>query len=96
MHPDSSGVARSWVVSGRVQGVGFRWFVKRSADALGLAGWTRNLPDGRVRVAARGPKEALDALQSTLRKGPPLARVDHVETEEFPHETDITNGFEIK
>jgi acylphosphatase len=63
------------VAAGRVQGVGFRWFVRERAQALGLAGWVRNEPDGTVRVVAEGPPAALDALAAALRAGPPGAVV---------------------
>jgi acylphosphatase len=61
-----------------VQGVGFRWFVRERARALGLAGWVRNLPGGEVEVAASGPDEALRALEAAVAEGPPSARVSHV------------------
>lgn len=86
---------RRWVVSGRVQGVGFRWFVLRRAEALGLRGWVRNLPDGRVEVVAGGPAEALSTIDLAIRSGPRLARVDHVESSDYPHELDELNAFEI-
>ena len=62
-------------VEGRVQGVGFRRFVERSATALGLSGWTRNLTDGAVEVLALGPATALHALRERLVAGPPYAAV---------------------
>ncbi len=67
------------LVSGRVQGVGFRYWVLREAESLGLAGSAANLPDGRVEVIAEGPREACDALLSALRSsGTPgyVAQVD--------------------
>jgi len=67
----------AWV-SGRVQGVGFRYFVMQNAQTLGLAGWVRNLHDGRVEVVAEGPHEALDRLLAALRKGPMSAEVAEV------------------
>jgi acylphosphatase len=70
--------ARGWVVRGRVQGVGFRWFVQRAGRHLGLGGHVRNLPDGSVEVHARGPAAALEALERALGDGPPSARVDAV------------------
>ena len=70
--------ARGWIVRGRVQGVGFRWFVQRAGGHLGLGGHVRNLPDGSVEVHARGPAGALEALERALRDGPPSARVDAV------------------
>ncbi len=67
--------ARRILVSGQVQGVGFRWFVRQAARELGLAGRVRNLPDGGVEVEAAGPPEALAALCERLREGPPGSRV---------------------
>lgn len=66
-------------VRGRVQGVWFREFTRRHADALGLAGWVRNLPDGRVELEAEGPRAVLDELLRHVHGGPPSARVDAVE-----------------
>ena len=74
--------ARSWCVRGRVQGVGFRNFVQREATALKLAGWVRNLDDGRVEVFAQGPAAALDALQGRLWQGPRWAEVRDVDARE--------------
>jgi len=68
-------LCRQWLVSGRVQGVGFRWFVMRAGRDLALAGTVRNLPDGRVEVTARGEAAALDELAGRLRRGPRGARV---------------------
>jgi acylphosphatase len=55
----------AWV-SGRVQGVGFRWWTRNVADELGLDGWAENLPDGRVEVVAEGPRERLEQLLEVL------------------------------
>lgn len=88
----TSGAAR-WLVSGRVQGVGFRWFTQRQAEQLGLAGWARNLPDGRVEVVARGSAGALASLSEWLAQGPPTARVENVEMTDIPHEAVKTNVF---
>ncbi len=68
-----------YLVSGRVQGVGYRYFTAREARGLGLEGWVRNLPDGRVEVVARGEIGALEALLGRLWQGPPLSRVAGVE-----------------
>ena len=65
--------------SGRVQGVGFRWFVREEARALDLSGWVMNRPDGCVEVAAEGPEPALSAMRALLAKGPPSAHVSAVE-----------------
>jgi acylphosphatase len=71
--------ARRFVVRGRVQGVGFRWFVEREAHLLGVAGWVRNNHDGSVEVLAQGSRDQLSGLHSRLREGPHAARVDDVE-----------------
>ncbi len=68
-------------VTGRVQGVGFREFTRREARRLGVGGYVRNLPDGRVEVVADGAGRALESLVSVLRAGPPGARVRGVHVE---------------
>lgn len=70
------------MIRGRVQGVGFRWFVEREAQILGIAGWVRNNADGSVEVLAQGARDQLFALGSRLREGPRAARVDGVEDSE--------------
>jgi acylphosphatase len=70
------------VVRGRVQGVGFRWFVREEARRLNVAGWVRNRADGCVEVAAEGTNDSIDALRRALEEGPPgatVASVDDVE-----------------
>jgi acylphosphatase len=62
--------ARRWIVRGRVQGVGFRYFAQREAARLGLTGYARNLDDGRVEVYAAGPDEQLSQLAGLLHTGP--------------------------
>jgi len=74
--------ARRFVVRGRVQGVGYRWFVEREAHILGVAGWVRNNADGSVEVVAQGTRDQLSGLRSRLRQGPRAARVDDVEESE--------------
>jgi len=69
-------------VSGRVQGVGFRWAITERARSRGVAGWVRNEPDGTVEAVLEGPSEAVDALVAWIRRGPPGARVDDVTVEE--------------
>ena len=66
-------------VTGRVQGVGFRWFARDRATALGLSGWVRNRADGSLEVLAEGPTEALEAFEAALRLGPPRAVVGSVQ-----------------
>ena len=71
--------AKRYIVRGRVQGVGFRWFVEREAHMLSIAGWVRNNHDGSVEVLAQGTRDQLAGLHSRLREGPRAARVDAVE-----------------
>ncbi len=68
-------------VRGRVQGVGFRFFVLEQANTLGLFGWVRNLPDRRVEVVAEGERAILEQLLTELRRGPRGAYVDRVDVE---------------
>jgi acylphosphatase len=96
MNPTENSLqARRFVVRGRVQGVGFRWFVEREARLLGIAGWVRNNYNGSVEVLAQGTVDQLATLLSRLRKGPPAARVDDVaESEAQPK--DGVNSFRIE
>jgi acylphosphatase len=71
--------ARRFLVRGRVQGVGFRWFVEHEAHVLGIAGWVRNNADSSVEVLAMGTRDQLAGLRSRLREGPRAARVDEVQ-----------------
>lgn len=68
-----------FLVSGRVQGVAFRYFTERQAKALGLKGYVRNLETGQVEVVAQGDNQQLDKLATWLAKGPPSAKVQQVE-----------------
>jgi acylphosphatase len=74
--------AKRWLIGGRVQGVGFRSFVEQKASALGLAGWARNLDDGRVEVYAAGSPGSLNQLAASLHLGPRMAEVRSVEERE--------------
>ncbi len=69
---------RHYVISGRVQGVGFRWFVEREAAQTGITGWVRNCENGDVEVMATGTAEQHRSLRQKLQQGPRAARVDHV------------------
>jgi acylphosphatase len=84
-----------YTVEGRVQGVGFRYFVRRTAESLGIIGWVRNLPDGAVEALARGDQQALDAFESSLRKGPPGASVTGIRAIEISDESELPSGFHI-
>lgn len=80
----AASVARRYFVRGRVQGVGFRYFVERAAADLGLTGYARNLEDGRVEVYAKGRPDKLAALSGLLWKGPLWSEVRGVEEQEAP------------
>jgi acylphosphatase len=88
-------LARQYLVSGRVQGVGFRWFVRRAASVEGLHGWVRNLPDGRVEIRAEGDAETLERFERQVRVGPPGAHVDEVDTTDMGA-TGHDTGFSIR
>jgi acylphosphatase len=77
-------IARRYFVSGRVQGVGFRYFVERVAGDIGVAGYTRNLADGRVEVYAVGEPEKLSELAGYLWRGPRMSHITGVEELEAP------------
>ena len=91
-------MTRRYVVAGLVQGVGFRWYVARHARGLGLAGYARNLADGRVEVVATGSDgAALTRLGELLRAGPAHARVDSVEAQDQADDPQIpTRSFDIR
>lgn len=82
-------------VHGRVQGVGFRWFVRSNAARLKLVGWVSNDPSGSVVVVAEGDDDAIDEMATELRKGPPGAVVDGVDTA-FPPPTGEFGSFAIR
>src|SRR5271168_3199924 len=87
--------ARRFLVRGRVQGVGFRWFVEREAHLLQIAGWVRNNPDGSVDVLAMGTREQLVVLRSRLKVGPRAARVDDVAESEAEPVAGL-NSFQVR
>lgn len=88
--------ATRFLVSGTVQGVGFRWFVARHGRQLGLRGFARNLPDGRVEVLVSGRGPALDDLEVLLRRGPAHALVTEVEKIEISDDVIDVNSFDIR
>jgi acylphosphatase len=88
-------LGRRYLVIGRVQGVGFRYFTRAEALREGLHGWVRNAADGAVEISAEGDREALDRFERAVRRGPPAARVEQVDV------TDIgaggrDTGFEVR
>ena len=87
MRESGAGMAvRRFRIEGRVQGVGFRWWTRKTAQDLGLVGRVRNEPDGSVDVRAAGSPEALAALERALGEGPPTARVRAVRRETVDEE----------
>ncbi|HKB11126.1 MAG TPA: acylphosphatase [Vicinamibacterales bacterium] len=74
-------LARRFLITGHVQGVGFRWFARETAAREGIHGWIRNLDDGRVEAQAEGDADALERFERALRHGPPGARVEDVEVD---------------
>jgi len=86
--------ARRFLIAGRVQGVGFRYFTERAAREIGVTGWARNLADGAVEVHANGSPAQLDRLEARLRMGPPHADIREFASEEASA-TDAA-GFRIR
>jgi acylphosphatase len=72
-------IAKHYLIGGRVQGVGFRFFAEAQAAVEGLNGWVRNLQDGRVEVELEGDAEAVERAEAKLRRGPPGARIESFE-----------------
>ena len=82
------------IVKGRVQGVGFRYFVCRNARDLNLLGWVRNRPDGRVEALAEGEQSAVEEWALAMRQGPSGSRVEECQLVRKPY-TDSFNTFEV-
>ena len=87
--------ARRVLVAGRVQGVGFRWSAVAEGERLGLAGWARNLPDGRVEVHAQGDPGAVAQMVEWLRQGPPRAEVARLDAQPVEPDPGLS-GFAIR
>ena len=79
-------IVRHYRIEGRVQGVGFRWFVHGEAAALGLRGWVRNTDAGHVEAVAAGTPEQIDELEEALRRGSRGSRVDRVRIHDLTEE----------
>ena len=86
---------RRLVVSGRVQGVGFRWFIREAARRHRLAGWVRNSPDGSVELEVSGEDGAFEKFIRSVREGPPGARVDDVREKTVSTEEPLPQPFTI-
>ena len=92
--PDPT-TARHIHVSGRVQGVAFRWSMQQRAEQLGIVGWVRNLSDGRVEGRIQGPSDAIDEMLLWLADGPPPARVDDLDVRACEPKEDLS-GFSVR
>lgn len=88
--------AKRFYVSGRVQGVGFRFFAERTAASLGVGGYVRNLFDGRVEVYAIGSADQMEALRNALQRGPRMADVDRVDELDADILREYANLFSIE
>ncbi len=88
-------LARRYLISGRVQGVGFRFFVQAAAAREGLHGWVENRPDGQVAILAEGERESLDRFDHHVRRGPAGARDEAVDVEDVGA-TARETGFHIR
>jgi acylphosphatase len=89
-------VARRYLISGRVQGVGFRYFIKDAADREGATGWVRNLPDGRVEALVEGEDEAVTRVERALWHGPGGARVEAVAVDDSEPPSGADHGFSVR
>ena len=89
-------IVAAWKIRGIVQGVGFRYFALRQAQALGLCGWVRNLADGSVEVACRGDAGAVGQLRQIVSIGPGSAQVDRIEDLPVPPALEGAAGFTIR
>jgi len=87
--------AKRFIVTGRVQGVGYRWFASRAAYSRSVSGWARNLPDGSVELHAQGTDSALLSFEAALGQGPMGAFVDDIEYHEASAQEDL-EGFDIR
>jgi acylphosphatase len=90
-----SDTARRYRVTGRVQGVGYRYFALRNALRLGVRGWVRNLQDGDVEVHAEASEETLERFRATLAEGPPSSRVTDI-VEEPAARTGVHSSFQVR
>lgn len=94
--PDASLQCRRWTLTGRVQGVGFRWFALNQAQAMGVRGWVANTADGAVEVVGLATPETLDRFEALLAKGPTASRVTRITTEDVPHNAVESKSFIIR
>lgn len=83
------------IVSGRVQGVGFRYYTQRQGERMGLVGWVKNLADGKVEAEAQGVDSDVDRFVEAVKKGPSAARVIDLNVQDIPA-TQVDDAFEIR
>jgi acylphosphatase len=88
-------VARRYLITGRVQGVGFRWFAHDAAAREGVHGWVRNLADGTVEAVLEGDRDAVARVEAHLQRGPSSARIEQIEVEDLEPAARVT-GFSIR
>lgn len=96
MPGDDDLVCLRWVLEGRVQGVGFRWYVVNCAQSMGVRGWVRNRADGAVEVVGMASSSTIAELDALLAKGPPGARVTRITREDVPHQSVDSKSFRVK
>ncbi len=89
-------ISKHLIISGRVQGVGFRHFTYKTAKELGIKGWVKNLRDGTVETVFTGNPENVYNMKEKLKEGPPRARVQNIEEVELPADTDNFHDFSIR
>jgi acylphosphatase len=87
---------RRYVIEGEVQGVGFRYFAVQVARRLGIRGWVRNLPDGRVEAVGDGTPEQVGRFEAALRRGPAMASVTNVQESQVIDEEAIPDLFQVR
>ena len=92
---DDAPIERRITVTGRVQGVGFRWFARESARALGITGWARNMPDGAVVLEVAAAREAIARFVAELQTGPPAADVSDVRVVERDRAEPLPDRFVV-
>ncbi len=86
---------KKYTIHGWVQGVGFRWFTRQAAEAVGVSGWVRNMPDGTVEVVASGAPGDLETFERRIHEGPASARVERIE-EQTAADSEAGDKFEIR
>lgn len=91
-----STISKHLIISGRVQGVGFRHFTYKTARELGIKGWVKNLRNGTVETVFTGSPEDVYTMKERLEEGPPRARVQHIEEVKLPADTDKFHDFSIR